>query len=177
MKKIILIALSVVILTACAPKIENAANSTFTDKNNFNAQGKIALDCPKCDKYRCHNEPFSAAMNWQHQNQIDRLKFFDPMGAEVMQLEYQANGKITLRDKKQTRELTVEELAEEVGLTIPVKNTAHWLFENRGGQAKFNAENWSVETKNWQENGFYQRINLQQAQCKVKIFVEKVQGI
>ena len=153
-------ALACLILVACSGQNQPVISNKPAPQE-FSAEGKIALDCPRCDPYRgCKNEPFSANISWLHQQSSNELQFFDPLGKEVLFLRYQNDGSVNIRENNAERTTSVQELAQELGISIPVNSAATWIFSYQGTNPRYQEQNWQVEAKNWQNQGFYQRLNL-----------------
>lgn len=165
--------LAFAVLQGCSSGFEE---KTFTQSafkiGNFAADGKVALRFPRCDEYRgCKEEAFSANLHWLHKAPIDELSLYDPTGQEALKITYQEQS-IRLHDRSGEREISHAQLAQELGLPIPVEKLREWLFAPQD-KAKFTADGWQIEVDQWQGQ-YYRRLTMRQKDYYLRILVNHV---
>lgn len=139
---------------------------------NFAADGKVALRYPRCDEYRgCKEEAFSAGLHWLHRSDADELSLYDPTGQEVLKLSYQGET-VLLRDRQGERRIDRAQLAQELGVPIPVERLRDWLLLPRG-EGRLEEAGWRVETEQWQGQ-YYRRLTLRQGDYYLRILLSNL---
>lgn len=167
-----LMALSIVILQGCGSTQKMTALKPHVAIKQFAADGKIALRFPRCDEYRgCKEEAFSASLRWLHKETLDELSLYDPTGQEALKIHYQGN-RVVLEDKNGKQALTQAELAQKLGVPIPVEKLHDWIVNQRDN-TNFSEDGWNVKLEQWQGQ-YYQRLTLRQEQYYLRILVNQL---
>lgn len=160
------------LLSACAlePAPNQLSSVSQAVVQQFAAEGKAALRYPRCDEYRgCKEEAFSANLHWLHKSSSDELSLYDPAGQEALKIFYQGE-LVQLRDNKGEKMLSRAELAQTLGVPIPVEKLPAWLLQQRDNP-KFSEDGWQIEAEQWQGQ-YYRRLTLRQEDYYLRIIIQ-----
>lgn len=139
----------------------------------FEADGRIALRFTECRPEKCEEKSYSAELTWQRNGSQSRMTMIDPFGKEQLQIEYAA-GEVIVREADKAPVYTSQnEMANEIGLALPLELLPVWLTTPRE-KTEFEEAGWRVRLRNWQ-GSHYASMRVEQAPYFLRLVVENIE--
>ena len=158
----------VIFLISCAS--QDNLEPKISSIKNFSASGRVAINYPKCPQYQqCSQESLNASMHWKYLDNKDEISLFDPTGQERAKIIRQGE-KIIYQDKKNTEELTAEELSKRLGFALPIEDLRALFL----GEKRENLKDWQISLKDWQKEGYYRKLSLKKDKYQIKLLIQQL---
>lgn len=145
------------------------------DPDHFQADGKMAMRYPRCNKYRgCVDEAVNVGMRWIHSGGREILSLYDPLGQEAMAIDYHS-GQATVRENGKVRQLTRDEMVADFGLPVPFEAMAGWVTTQRDNTS-FEEQGWKVRLADWKGH-YYRSMRVDQAPYHMRVIIDEMYPI
>lgn len=170
LKQWIFAGLSALVLAGCAGKA--IQYESFNPDTTWQADGKLGIKYPRCNEYRgCTEQAVNASYVWTHHPTTDQLQLFDPTGQEQLALHY-AGDRVQIHEEGQVEEVSVNQLADRLGVALPIGQLDEWLTTQRT-ETEWDSHGWHIRVSDWQGH-FYRRMTLTQGDYRIRLVTYNV---